>query len=203
MTSVLPTAILSIGWTTNVETNKTVYSLDHIKNMIKTIEENRVAKTHPITFTVRAAIAAQTNPCAIQRLLYVIGKSHKTTITFWSHKDDKVDVKRLQDLINRLGINNVYVDVSHELKEKLNLEPSPTTTAKPTSIPNPNGASVLGNIILLNVAAFLISLFLKNRHFWNSSDGFLMKLILPWYFKLYHDVFKKEKKHLMASFTNY
>lgn len=142
----LKTATLSIGWTTNV--GKDVrYTDEHVDQMIKTIDENKPLKTHPITFPVRAAIAAQSKP-ALEKLLKKVNETHEVSLTIWSAAKDEVDVPKLKNLINTIGTGMVYVDVPSELQEKLQLAKS--------------SASSLVNFGLLNVVTFLFALFMRN-----------------------------------------
>ncbi|XP_031619079.1 protein FAM151A-like isoform X2 [Contarinia nasturtii] len=150
----LQKATLSIGWTTNLVDNAQ-YTDANVEEMLKTIRENIKSdedKLHPITFPVRAAIAAESQ-AALDKLVTEVEKMNiATTLTIWTAASDekKIDMKKLQALINHFGTSKVYVDLDDKLKGGLTL------------VPKPNGASSLVNFGLLNVATFLFALFLRN-----------------------------------------
>lgn len=125
----LKRATLSIGWTTNVNkvlglpfwTLKTRYAQSHVDAMIKAIEENHInGSNHPITFPIRAAIAAESKD-TLHYLFDKIGRQNNVTFTIWSPVKDKVNVGKLRDLILSFGTDKVYVDVPQKLKDQLKL----------------------------------------------------------------------------------
>lgn len=146
-------ATLSIGWTTNWGSNFTngSYSAGEVEAMIKSIEKNKNSTAgHPITFPVRAGIAAQSKS-SLQHLYDTVSKTNTVTFTIWSGNDDSVDVKQLQALILSFGVDKVYVDVPKTLKEKLNLHEKTGSSA-----------SSLVHFGLLNVITFAVVVFLRN-----------------------------------------
>lgn len=119
--------------------------------MIKSIEKNKNSTAaHPITFPVRAGIAAQSES-SLQHLYDTVSKTNKVTFTIWSGNDDSVDVKQLQALILSFGVDKVYVDVPKTLKEKLNLHEN-----------SGSSASSLVHFGILNVITFAVVVFLRN-----------------------------------------
>lgn len=123
----LPGAVLSIGWTT-------LWSRDHregnytgaqIAGMLAAIEVNNITLArHPITFPVRAGIAANSTG-VLNELLGAVNKTNECTLTVWSSPDDYVDVDALRRLIFSVGLDRVYVDVPAELSARLDLANAP------------------------------------------------------------------------------
>lgn len=147
---------LSIGWTTEWGPNSKAgnYSQAQVDAMIKAIEDNKINTTgHPITFPVRAGIAAHSQ-VTLKHLYDHVSKTNRVTFTIWSSETDNVDVKHLQEFILSFGVNKVYVDVPKVLREKLNLTESFDNSA--------SSASSLVQFGLLNVIAFAIVVFLRN-----------------------------------------
>lgn len=140
---------LSIGWTTELDKDKKVsYEKDHIDAMTKAIEDSKIPVGYPITFPVRAAVAAESKE-TLHNLFDAVSKDRKVTLTIWSGSDDtdKVDTDKLQDVINSFGVNKVYVDVPADLEKKINLN---------------GGASGTVKFGLFNLAAIVIAMFFRN-----------------------------------------
>lgn len=125
----LKNVTLSIGWTTSVNRIpglpqwiiKTRYNQNHIDAMIKAIQENHInGFNYPITFPIRAIIAADSKD-VLHYLFDKVSKQNNVTFTIWSAINDKVNVSKLQDLIQSFGTDKVYVDVPKTLKDQLNL----------------------------------------------------------------------------------
>lgn len=137
---------LALGWTTpeTVKTDQS-YTKENCDAMIKVIEENKVNKTNPITFPIRAALAVNSKDVLKNLHNEVSKKELKPTFTVWSAKGDVVDENKLREFINDIGVENVYVDVPKELREKLHL----------------NGASTLIHFGLFNLAALGFVLFFR------------------------------------------
>jgi hypothetical protein len=119
-----PSAILSTGWTTRWGSNFTdgQYTTEQINQMINGIKKNNVK--NPITFPVRAGIAAQ----SISTLDYLydsLKATNNVTFTIWSSDNDFVDVEQLRKMIFHFGLDKVYVDVPEKLSEKLRLDVDP------------------------------------------------------------------------------
>lgn len=140
---------LSIGWTTELpDTDKVSYNQTHVDNMVKAINDNKVPVGYPITFPVRAAIAAESKE-SLTKLVDTVGKDgRQVTLTIWSadQDTDKVDHKKLQDIINTLTVKRVYVDVPVALADKLDL----------------NGAATLAKFGLLNLIAIAFTMLFRN-----------------------------------------
>lgn len=149
----LPNSTLSIGWTTRWGSNFTdgIYTKEQITAMVSAIKRNQVTNsTHPITFPVRAGIAAQ----SIENLHDLVSQVNKTnknvTITIWSSPNDKVNIDSLRKLIFSFGLDHVYLDVPEEVSSQLHLENAPGC------------ASTLIQFGLINFTIFLLSLYLSS-----------------------------------------
>lgn len=84
--------------------------------MVDTITANNV--TQPITFPVRAGIAAE----SIEELKTLLKNVSNSTLTLWSSDGDAVNVTNLRKLIETVGISKTYVDVPSDLLKELHLE---------------------------------------------------------------------------------
>lgn len=124
--SAYPTATLSIGWTTTWGSNYThgEYTQAQVNKMKEVIKDNSVPHKSPITFPVRAGIAAQSK-FALENLMETINETNAVTLTIWSSEGDAVDVDKLRDLIFDVGLDKVYVDVPEDLKAQLRLDDEP------------------------------------------------------------------------------
>lgn len=123
-TKSLHNATLSTGWTTRWGADFTdgAYTEEQVDEMIKGFKTNDVR--NPITFPVRAGIAAQ----SIKQLDYLyqsLNKTNSVTFTIWSSDDDFVDAEKLREMIFHFGLDKVYVDVPAALSERLRLDVGP------------------------------------------------------------------------------
>lgn len=109
--------------------------------MTDILKENRV--TQSVTYPVRACFAAG-NIDGIKDLLKNT-TSYNSTLTIWSSKNDSVDATKLSELIREVGVKKVYVDVSKDLKDKLNF----------------SGASAMTSTMVMNLGASLVLLALS------------------------------------------
>lgn len=109
---------LSVGWTTRYggEITNASYTSSHIDAMLNVLKEHKV--NQPLTFPVRAGIAAESID-QLQRLLDGVSES---TLTIWSHPGDSVDVAHLEKLIEAAGLERVFLDVPEELTKQLRLD---------------------------------------------------------------------------------
>lgn len=144
-----PNATLSIGWTTKWGSNYTTgsYTAEHIDNMIKAIENNTI-KEHPITFPLRAGIAANSLE-QIERLIKSVNayqNKNATTITLWTSDNDHIDINKLKEVVNKIGKSKVYIDVPDDIKKQI-------TTS---------GAGVNTINIISLVATVIVALFLNS-----------------------------------------
>lgn len=132
----LTNATLSTGWTTRWGSNFTEgsYTNEQVNDMINGIKTNNVS--NPITFPVRAGIAAQ-SISQLDHLYKSLNESNYITFTIWSSDNDSVNVEKLREMIFHFGIDKVYVDVPDELSNKLQLHVAPGgsgNTPKPTFV---------------------------------------------------------------------
>lgn len=149
----LRNSTLSIGWTTRWGSHFTDgnYTKQQINDMISALERNQIINSmHPITFPVRAGIAAQ----SIDNLHELVSKVNKTnqnvTITVWSSPNDKVNIDSLRKLIFSFGLDRVYLDVPEEVSSQLHLQNAPGC------------ASSLIQFGVINFTIFLLSLYFSN-----------------------------------------
>ncbi|GAB0089535.1 protein FAM151B [Sergentomyia squamirostris] len=143
-----PEAVLSIGWTTRWGRDFIAgfYTAEQIDKMSESIRKNDIpSSNHPITFPVRAGIAAQSLP-QLTMLMREFNRTNTVTLTIWSSENDHVDVQRLRSLIFAVGIDKVYVDVPEDLLRQLDLGNDPNGTTARTSFCS------LGCLLLLSVA---------------------------------------------------
>ncbi|XP_031340355.1 protein FAM151B isoform X2 [Photinus pyralis] len=133
-------ATLSIGWKTlyggPANITNASYTDQQIEEMINVIRFHNV--TQPITFPVRAGIAAQ----SLEQLDKIVKSVNDSTLTLWNGNGDYVDIPTLRELIFRLGVNKVYVDLPDDLKMSLHLDQ--------------NGS--VSNLASITVLAFILSL---------------------------------------------
>ncbi|XP_036214800.2 protein FAM151B isoform X2 [Bactrocera oleae] len=124
-------AVLSIGWTTRWGADYTegAYTEQQIDEMLLAIKNNNVtAKQHPITFPVRAGIAANSLD-QLQALVAAVNETNDSSLTIWSSAGDFVDVPKLRQLIFSFGLDRVYLDVPADLADQLELERAETGNA--------------------------------------------------------------------------
>lgn len=140
---------LSIGWTTGLpDSDKVSYNQTHVDNMVKAIDDSKIPVGYPITFPVRAAIAAESKE-SLTKLVETVGKDgRQVTLTIWSGEQDtdKVDHAKLQDIINAFTVKKVYVDVPADLVAKLNL----------------TGTANIAKFGLLNLAVIAFAMLFRN-----------------------------------------
>lgn len=92
-----------------------------VNSMKEVIADNKVPQTKsPITFPVRAGIAAQSK-FTLQNLMEEFNETNAVTLTIWSSEGDAVNVEQLRDLILSVGVDKVYVDVPKDLEDQLHL----------------------------------------------------------------------------------
>uniref|UniRef100_A0A7G3AMX4 Menorin-like domain-containing protein n=1 Tax=Lutzomyia longipalpis TaxID=7200 RepID=A0A7G3AMX4_LUTLO len=147
-----PEAILSIGWTTRWGPDFTegTYTDDQIDSMSSAIRDNGIPRSsHPITFPVRAGIAAQSQT-QLTSLMKAFNETNTVTLTIWSSENDNVDVAKLRSLIFAVGIDKVYVDVPKDLLDQLDLG-------------NPgNGARKLAQLTIMSFFCLSMALFISH-----------------------------------------
>uniref|UniRef100_A0A1I8Q766 Menorin-like domain-containing protein n=2 Tax=Stomoxys calcitrans TaxID=35570 RepID=A0A1I8Q766_STOCA len=160
--SLFPQAVLSIGWTTRwfSSENNGSYTSQQMDDMLDAIHRNNVTATgQPITFPVRAGIAANSLD-ALHNLVKSVNSTNESTLTLWSSQNDYVDVEKLRQLIFSFGFHRVYLDVPEDLANKLNLSSN-----------NDDGkdcggsmSTSLMNFCLISAGIYMLSLYMENMH---------------------------------------
>ena len=119
-TNSFPNATLSTGWTTRWGSNFTegMYTTEQMNQMITGVRES--GTKNPITFPVRAGIAAHSID-TLDILYNSLNKTNPITFTIWSSVNDNVDIPKLRKMIFHFGLDKVYVDVPKEVSDQLHL----------------------------------------------------------------------------------
>lgn len=136
--------VLSVGWTTSRENSNAVYTAAHTNAMADVIKDNRYRGA--VNFPIRAAFAVKSQS-VLKQLYDLIKLTNPVTYTVWSKNEDKVNATELQSFILSYGVENVYIDLPNDLRNKLNLA---------------NGASSLTQFGLLNLIMLIIGHFIRN-----------------------------------------
>lgn len=134
---------LSIGWTTktvggNAANQTEGYLEEHVKAVIDLLKDKKLSQ--PITYAVRANFAALSQP-QMEKLVNSTEVKH-ATLTIWSSEDDAVNATELSNLIKKVGVNNVYLDVPSKLKAQLKLDGSGVSGLTATAM------TVLGSLFV-------------------------------------------------------
>ncbi|KAH9521150.1 hypothetical protein DERF_004822 [Dermatophagoides farinae] len=113
-----PKAIISIGWTTNLDGQmKTGYSREMVDHMASLVREYNLMQ--PLTFPVNATLLKY-SICEIQRLLFQVPNS---TLTVWAHPEEFANNNlTLHDLFiirKAFSINSVFYDMPSEVINEL------------------------------------------------------------------------------------
>ncbi|XP_073827383.1 protein FAM151B isoform X2 [Musca autumnalis] len=168
--SKFPQAVLSIGWTTQWSSaaNNGSYTPQEIAAMIYAIKENNVTDSgQPITFPVRAGIAANSQD-ELHDLVKAVNGTNNSTLTIWSSQNDYVDIAKLRQLIFSFGFDRVYLDVPEELSSQLDLGRQDDDNDDGNDNGSGNGAvatnttlTSLVNFSLISAGLYLFSLYLE------------------------------------------
>ena len=86
--------------------------------MLNAIKASNIS--NPITFPIRAGIAAQ-SVNQLNRLYSSLNETHDVTFTIWSSAPDYVDALQLCNLIHHFGFDKMYMDVPEVLSSRLDL----------------------------------------------------------------------------------
>lgn len=122
----------------------------HGLNLIR-LQANDIDKTtHPITFPIRAGIAAQSFT-EITDLVRAVNETNDVTLTIWSSANDSVNIDLLRKLIFSFGLDRVYLDVPEEVSSRLDLD-----------IPFPSRASTLIHFGIASIAMLIITVIFSN-----------------------------------------
>lgn len=111
-----PEAVLSVGWTTRFGPqmawplqiiNEGSYTLEHVAQMRDALKAAQIRQ--PVSFPVRAGLL--TSPESQKNILWLLEEIEDSSLTIWSSQYDTVDVPALMKLVNRIGKENIYIDV--------------------------------------------------------------------------------------------
>jgi len=118
----LPSAVLSLGWTTNYPnyTEGVVgsYTREHVDSMIQVFRTfNAIPEATqqiPVTFAVRAAFAEN----SLGNLMYLLNAtSFRSSLTLWGGSNDaKINSTRLADMFKLVGKGRVFIDLPYDWK---------------------------------------------------------------------------------------
>ncbi|XP_078036938.1 protein FAM151B [Augochlora pura] len=127
---------LSLGWTTEWNNEKPAsYSNEDIDAMSKTVAEHDLKQQ--ITYAVRAALAENSHEQMVKLV------NNTGTLTIWTAEKDNVNTTKLSELIQKIGIDKIYLDLPDTIKTKLNL----------------NGAPSMSSAIMTVISSLLVSVF--------------------------------------------
>jgi hypothetical protein len=115
-----PKAIISIGWTTNIDpTVKSGYTRDMVDHMASLVKEYNLSQ--PLTFAVNATLLKY-SICELQRLLFQVPNS---TLTVWAHPQEFDSNLNLHDLVlirKSFPIGSVFYDMPSDVLNQLRVE---------------------------------------------------------------------------------
>jgi hypothetical protein len=161
-----PTAVLSIGWTTLWGAGYTngSYTNLQVQSMISVLNSNNITGTHhPITFPVRAGIAALSLN-TLQVLYDTVSKTNPVTFTIWSSANDTVDIEKLRTFIFHFGLDKIYVDVPVEVSSRLRLDEK-----APAPAPAPGSGVSLSNFNVFQwfkyFIQFILNMYVLHKRF--------------------------------------
>ncbi|RWS13144.1 DUF2181 domain containing protein-like protein [Dinothrombium tinctorium] len=106
-----PKAILSIGWTTEMNdiSLKTGYTREMIDQMASLVKEYSLLQ--PVTFPVNASLL-KVSIAELQRLLFQVPNS---SLSVWSHPGDPVSIDDLMVYRKAFGVNQVFYDMPEDI----------------------------------------------------------------------------------------
>lgn len=98
-------------------------------HLIAILFKINIKRLHNIYFKilkVRAGLASNSQPFLLDLLRETA--SLNSSMTVWSSEGDNIEVDRLRALILTVGLERTYLDVPHELAERLRLPPPDANT---------------------------------------------------------------------------
>lgn len=118
--------VLSVGWTENVRPTYSEggYSISQVQAMAEIIAKTAIFASDfvpmAINFPIHAVYALKSQNLLIE--LYNGAKEiNPVTFTVYAAKGDDVNAMELQKFIKSYGVENIYMDLPDELRNKLNL----------------------------------------------------------------------------------
>lgn len=122
------------------------YTEDQTKAMKEIVDKN-VGKEETLNFPIRAMYAVQ-NQTTLKNFYDSVKKDHpKVTYSVYSKKNDHFKVDELQKFVKLIGVQNVHLIITDNLRNQLNLG---------------NGASGLVQFGLLNLVMLVVVAILRN-----------------------------------------
>ncbi len=93
------------------------YTEEHVEEMLRLLNKQNLDPATPITYPVRAGIAAQ----SLEEMLHLVNISEETwpnsSLTLWSSVGDPVDLTQLKNLIVAVGRHRCFTDLPFEVPE--------------------------------------------------------------------------------------
>ncbi|XP_072161847.1 protein FAM151B isoform X1 [Bemisia tabaci] len=155
-----PNAVISVGWTTEMSEKNSVggYTADHINNMTAALSRTRLIV--PVTFAVRAGLAAQSRGALVSLIETSVPG---TTLTIWmSNENDPVSIPKLRCLMKTVGLNRTFIDVPDKIRQNLDLAHIENATCLPETGPDDgNHAVPVAQSFTLLLIAFALSVFVS------------------------------------------
>lgn len=142
--------VLSLGWTTKKSSDsKTGYTEEHTKAMTEIvtdiIKKNNIEE--PLNVALRAVYIPESTTF-LKNFFTETKKTHpKLTYSIWADKDDDFKHTEIQNFVQVIGVDNVYLSLTQDKRDKLNLG---------------NGASGLVQFGLLNLVTLAVVTIFRN-----------------------------------------
>lgn len=142
--------VLSLGLTTQKASDpKDGYTEAHTKAMKALVVDNiqKAKIEEPLNVPLRAQYVPKSTT-VLQNFFNDVKKLHpKFTFSIWSAKDDDFKADEIQNFVKLIGVDNVYLSLAKEKRDKLNLG---------------NGASGLVQFGLLNLVTLAVVTIFRN-----------------------------------------
>lgn len=107
-----PSAVLSVGWTTgeHIFVEKDRYERHFVKPMKDLLSD----VSQPITFPIRANMIDN----SMEQIIWLLSLSDQYTLTIWSTKFDKPNMKELVNLRNKVDKTRIFYDIPSDQEKK-------------------------------------------------------------------------------------
>jgi len=101
-----PDVTLSVGWTTAAQGE---YSSSTLLPMIPLLVKHSISS--PVTLPMRASLITHSIPAIMDFLIQIETAGIFPTITVWTSEQDKVDREKLDQFLDTIGRDRVYLDI--------------------------------------------------------------------------------------------